>query len=353
MLASRGAGADVVSGGELYLALRMGFPAEKIVFAGVGKTGKEMHEALEAGVRSFHVESQEELDALAQVARQVGRVASVAVRVNPDVDANTHPHITTGTRATKFGVAPGVAIQMVRQAAGDPWLRPVGLHAHIGSQLLKVEPIINAASRLLDIIDTLASDGIHLTEIDIGGGLGIAYRPEDQPEGPQDLAAGLRPLLAGRDLDLLLEPGRFLVGPAGLLLTTVLYTKQTEDEQIGEARNLAIVDAGMNDLLRPALYDAWHPVWPAAQTGDDGAEVYDIVGPVCESTDVLAQGREVSALHPGGLLAIGQAGAYGYSMSSQYNGRPRPAEVLVRGTECTLIRPRETYDDLWPAGEQQ
>jgi diaminopimelate decarboxylase len=311
-----------------------------------------MREALEAEVRSFHVESPGEMEALAQVASLVGRPANVAVRINPDVEAGTHPHITTGTRANKFGVAPDQAAAMVRRAAQDPWLRPVGLHVHIGSQLLRVQPIVEATARVLEILDLLASDGIHLGEIDIGGGLGIAYRPEDRPEGAETLAAGLRPLLAERDLDLLVEPGRFLVGPAGALLTTVLYTKQVEDEQTGAARTFAVVDAGMNDLLRPALYGAWHPVWPARQPeSSEEAEAYDVVGPVCESADVLARGRELGPSRAGDVLAIGQAGAYGYSMASQYNGRPRPAEVLVTGTEARLIRPRETYDDLWPVAD--
>jgi diaminopimelate decarboxylase len=311
-----------------------------------------MLEALQAGVRSFHVESRDELEALAQVAETTGQVARVAVRVNPDVEAGTHRHITTGTSATKFGVSPGEATEMVRQAVQHRWLNPVGLHVHIGSQLAKVRPILEATARVLEIKDALASEGIDLNEIDIGGGLGIAYHPGDQLDGPEELANGLRPLLEGRDIELLVEPGRFLVGPAGLLLTTVLYTKQVRDEQTGEVRNLAIVDAGMTDLLRPALYDAWHPVWPTLQPRDSQGEVYDIVGPVCESTDVLAQGRALGPLHPGDLLAIGQAGAYGFSMASQYNGRPRPAEVLVTGFDARLIRARETYADLWPASEE-
>jgi diaminopimelate decarboxylase len=348
LLAGLGAGADVVSGGEVYLARRMGFPGERIVFAGVGKTRKEMAEALDAGVRSFHVESRGEIEALAAVAVAKGTVAPVAVRVNPDVEAGTHPHITTGTKANKFGVGPAEALHMIRWAVATPSLSPVGLHAHIGSQLQRVQPILAAVERLLELWDALAAEGIRLTELDIGGGLGIQYRPEEQPEGPEELAAGLRPMLSGRKLHLVLEPGRFIVGPAGVLITSVTYTKQVPIIAEGEAPGLlAIMDAGMNDLLRPALYDAWHPVWPLNESDVDKGYPIDIVGPVCESSDVLARGRRIGQVKPGALLAVGQAGAYGFSMSSQYNARPRPAEVLVTGTEARLIRPRETYEDLW------
>jgi diaminopimelate decarboxylase len=277
-------------------------------------------------------------------------VAPVAVRVNPDVEAHTHPYITTGTRATKFGVPPALARDQIHQAAAHPALRPIGLHAHVGSQLLQVQPIIDATARLLDLWDALAAEGIVLHELDIGGGLGIAYRPEDAPEGPTALAAGLRPLRAGRTLDLVLEPGRFLAGPAGVLLTTVSYVKQVEDEA-GRPRPLLIADAGMTDLLRPALYNAWHPVWPATEAA--AGEPVDLVGPVCESSDVLALGRRLGTVRPGDLLAIGQTGAYGYAMASQYNARPRPAEVLVSGATARLIRRRETYADLLAACEEE
>jgi diaminopimelate decarboxylase len=342
ILAGLGAGADVVSGGELYLALRMGFQPHRVVFAGVGKTAREMAEALDSGIRCFHVESAPELAALERVAASVGKVAPVAVRVNPDVDAGTHPHITTGTRANKFGVEPPLAAALVRRAAESPHLEPVGLDAHVGSQLLRVAPIAESARRLLDLWDALASEGIALRELDIGGGLGIRYRPEDDPEGPEELAAALRPLLAGRDLDLVMEPGRYIAGPAGVLLTTVTYVKTLPGEHV-----LAVVDAGMNDLLRPALYDAYHPVYPVREEDMGAGSVLDLVGPVCESADVLARGRRLGPVAEGDVLAIGQAGAYGFSMASQYNARPRPAEVLVDGAEVRLIRPRETYADLW------
>ncbi len=332
-----------------------------------------MAEALHAGVRSFHVESAGELEVLADVASELGAVAPVAVRVNPDVPAHTHPYITTGTRTDKFGVRPEEAIALMRRAAALPSLRPVGLHAHIGSQLMHVRPIIEAAKLLLQLWDQLHEEGITLRELDIGGGLGIPYRPEDRPEGPAELAEGLGPLLAGRTLELVVEPGRYLVGPAGALLTSVLYVKEvgggSQRNAGGPVKKLVIVDAGMNDLLRPALYGAWHPVWPAhldrypgtMEAGEtwekkegeiEGAEeeTVDVVGPVCESADVLARGRRLGPVKPGDLLVVGQAGAYGFSMASHYNARPLPAEVLVNGSHVQLIRERETYEQLWPPG---
>jgi diaminopimelate decarboxylase len=341
LLAGWGAGADVVSGGEIYLARRMGFLADKIVFAGVGKTRREMAEALREGVHAFHVESTGELTALEAVAEGMGKVTNVAVRVNPDVDAHTHPYITTGTHANKFGVAPQQALDLTRAAARSSHLRLTGLHVHIGSQLSSVQPIAEAVERVLELWDTLASEGIELRDLNIGGGLGIPYRPEDNPEGPEELAEALRPLLAGRDLHLFLEPGRFIVGPAGALLTTVLYVKEGQGQP-----PVIIVDAGMNDLIRPALYGAWHPVYPVNEAEAGTGPAVDIAGPVCESSDFMGHDRRLGALKPGDLLAIGQAGAYGFAMTSQYNGRPRPAEVLVSGEHATLIRRRETYEDL-------
>ena len=349
VFAGLGGGADVVSGGEVYLARRMGFAPEKIVFAGVGKTRSEIAEALAAGVLSIHVESPGELDVLATIAADLGTVARVAVRVNTDVDAHTHPYITTATHTSKFGVTPQEALQLMRKAATIPSLKPVGLHAHVGSQLQEVGPVVESARRVLALWDQLAAEGLELHELDIGGGLGIPYRHGESPEGPQALASALRPLLAGRQIDLVLEPGRFLVGPAGVLLTRVTYLKST-----AEGRSLAVVDAAMNDLLRPALYGAYHPIWQcSAHTASDSpGQPLDIVGPVCESSDVLGQERELPGLQPGDLLAIGQAGAYGFSMASQYNARPRPAEVLVSGSEARVIRRRETYEDLWPPGSE-
>jgi diaminopimelate decarboxylase len=274
----------------------------------------------------------------------MGKVAHVAVRVNPDVDAHTHPYITTGTHANKFGVAPRQALDMIRLATRSRHLHPTGLHVHIGSQLASVQPIAEAVQRVLSLWDTLAAEGIVLQDLNIGGGLGIPYRPEDKPEGPEALAAALRPLLKGRELHLLLEPGRFIVGPAGALLTSVLYIKEPSAP---DQSSIVIVDAGMNDLIRPALYDAWHPIYPAQEAEAGKRQAVEIAGPICESSDFLGHGRLLGALKPGDLLAIGQAGAYGFSMSSQYNARPRPAEVMVSGATATIIRRRETYDDLW------
>jgi diaminopimelate decarboxylase len=370
LLAQRGAGVDVVSGGELYLARQMGFPGGRIVFAGVGKTRAEMEEALSgAGIRAFHVESRPELETLSSVAAEMGKVAPVAVRVNPDVEAHTHPYITTGTATSKFGVSPADALEMMRQAAADPYLQPVGLHTHIGSQLADIDPIIEATRRVLELWDTLAAEGIALRTLNIGGGLAIPYQPGDLPEGPAQLAAGLRPLLEGRKLELEVEPGRYLLGPCGVLLTRVLYSKpadrlasnpaaapatpadQAAGAQAGRPRRLIVVDAGMNDLIRPALYGAFHPIRPAQEPYADAVPVpTDIAGPVCESADFLATDRPLPAEagEPGTLLVVGQVGAYGFAMSSQYNGRPRAAEVLVDSSVARVIRPRETYQDLLP-----
>lgn len=345
LLAQRGAGVDVVSGGELYVAQHSGFPADRIVFAGVGKTRIEMAAALRGpGIRAFHIESRAELEALGAVAAGLGVAAPIAVRVNPDVEAHTHPYITTGTANSKFGVPPTEALALTRWAAMHPHLRPVGLHAHIGSQMEDVTPIIESTRRLLTIWDALAAEGIALRSLDIGGGLAIPYEPGASPQGPEQLAAGLRPLLAGRRLELELEPGRYLLGPAGVLLTRVLYHKPTTAD-----RQLLIADAGMNDLLRPALYGAYHPIEPLQQPSpDDDLYLTDLAGPICESSDFLATGRTLALLSEGALLAIRQAGAYGFSMASQYNSRPRPAEVLVEGATHRLIRARETYADLLP-----
>ena len=359
LLAQRGAGVDVVSGGELYLARQMGFPGQRIVFAGVGKTRAEMEEALSgAGIRAFHVESRPELETLSSVAAEMGKVAPVAVRVNPDVEGHTHPYITTGTARNKFGVSPADALDMTRQAAADPYLQPVGLHTHIGSQLADIDPIIEATRRVLELWDTLAAEGIALRTLNIGGGLAIPYQPGDMPEGPAQLAAGLRPLLEGRNLELELEPGRYLLGPCGVLLTRVLYTKPAEtptdkstQASTGRPRRLIVVDSGMNDLIRPALYGAYHPIRPAQEPYADSVPVpTDIAGPVCESADFLATDRPLpsEAGEPGALLVVGQVGAYGFAMSSQYNGRPRAAEVLVDSSVARVIRPRETYHDLLP-----
>ncbi len=342
LFARLGAGFDIVSGGELARVLAAGADPGKIVFSGVGKSIGEMHQALAAGILCFNVESAAELERLDAVAGEMGRKAPISLRVNPDVDPKTHPYISTGLKEAKFGVAYERARDLYRRAAALPNLSIAGIDCHIGSQLLDPSPFAEALDRVLALVDALAADGIAIHHLDLGGGLGIRYR-EDQVQPGVD--AYLNPLLdklSGRGLRVILEPGRRLVGNAGLLLTRVEYLKP------GAEKNFAIVDAAMNDLMRPALYEAWHdilPVSPAA--GEERA--YDVVGPVCESGDFLGQDRPL-VLAAGDLLAVMSAGAYGMAMSSNYNTRPRAAEVLVDGERCHLIRRRETVEELF-AGE--
>jgi len=338
LLARAGAGADIVSGGELFRALKAGVPASRIVFSGVGKTDDEMTAALKAGILMFNVESGEEMDALARVARRFGKPASLSVRVNPNVAVDTHHHITTGKAENKFGVMMDQAEALYRRAAKNPWLRVTGVQAHIGSQLLDVRPYRETLEKLLGLVDRLESAGIYLHTLDIGGGLGVVYKKETSPR-PAELAAQLLPLLKGRKLRLLFEPGRFLVAESGCLLTKVLYRKEPGH------KNFVIVDAAMNDLARPALYDAYHAIWPLKKT-TVGGYVADVVGPVCESGDCLAKARPVPRPRPGDVWAIMAAGAYGFSMSSQYNARPRAAEILVLGKKHWVVRARESWADL-------
>ncbi|NJA88506.1 diaminopimelate decarboxylase [Rhodocyclus tenuis] len=342
LFARLGAGFDIVSGGELQRVIAAGGDPRKIVFSGVGKTAAEMEMALRAGILCFNVESAPELERLNEVAARLGLVAPISLRVNPDVDAKTHPYISTGLKENKFGVAHDEAPAVYRHAAALPHLAVTGIDCHIGSQLLDPVPFAEALDRLLTLVDALATDGIALHHIDLGGGLGIRYNDETPPS----VAAYLRPLLAklaGRGLKVLLEPGRRLVGEAGALLTRVEYLKP------GEVKNFAIVDAAMNDLARPALYDAWHDIVPVAPHSDVPAQAWDVVGPVCESGDFLGRERTL-ALAQGDLLALLSAGAYGMSMSSNYNSRPRAAEVIVDGTHAHLVRRRETIAELF-AGE--
>jgi len=335
VFARMGSGFDIVSGGELARVLAAGGDPKRVVFSGVGKTESEMRAALKAGVHCFNVESASELDRLAAVANAVGARAPVSFRVNPDVDAKTHPYISTGLKESKFGVA---AVPLYRRAAALPSIEVVGIDIHIGSQITELEPYREAARKLLALVDRLADEGIRLRHIDLGGGLGIRYRDES-PVPLDAYAAMLAELFAGRSETLLFEPGRRLVGDAGVLLTRVIYLKT------GGTRDFAIVDAAMNDLLRPALYDAWHPVDPV-RPRDGDARCWEIVGPVCESADFLAHDRTL-ALAEGDLLAIGAAGAYAMSMSSNYNARPRACEVLVDGDEAHLVRRRETVEALY------
>jgi diaminopimelate decarboxylase len=342
LFARLGAGFDIVSGGELARVLAAGGDPGKVVFSGVGKTADEMRAALDAGILCFNVESESELHRLDRVAGETGRRAPVSFRVNPDVDPKTHPYISTGLKENKFGVAIADAPRLYRLAAGLPHLEIVGVDCHIGSQLTDLSPLADAADRILALVGTLAAEGIELHHIDLGGGVGIRYRDETPP----DLAAYGRTLarkFAGRREKLLLEPGRSLVGNAGLLLTRVEYLKPGED------KNFAIVDAAMNDLMRPALYEAWHDIVAVRPRGTP-ARRYDIVGPVCETGDFLGAERDL-AIGEGDLLALLSAGAYGMSMASNYNSRPRAAEVLVDKNEIHLIRERETLSGLM-AGER-
>ena len=342
LFARLGGGFDIVSGGELERVLAAGGDPAKTVFSGVGKSEEEMRRALAAGIGCFNIESAGELERLARVAEAMGKVAPVSLRVNPDVDARTHPYIATGLMRNKFGIPYRDELELYCRAAGLPQLRVEGIGCHIGSQLTDVSPFRAALERVLDLLDRLEREGIVLTHIDAGGGLGIRYRDERSPAIGDYARAVLEPLGARRHT-LLLEPGRALTGNAGLLLTRVEYVKE------GEERNFAIVDAAMNDLMRPALYEAWHDVMPVRRA-EGAAGVYDVVGPICESGDFLALDRTL-AVREGDLLAIMSAGAYGMSMSSNYNTRPRAPEVMVDGSAAHLVRKRERIADLM-AGER-
>ncbi|WP_097306511.1 diaminopimelate decarboxylase [Pseudomonas chlororaphis] len=341
VLARLGAGFDIVSRGELERVLAAGGAADKIVFSGVGKTRDDMRRALEVGVHCFNVESSDELERLQQVAAELNVRAPVSLRVNPDVDAGTHPYISTGLKENKFGIAIADAEDVYIRAAQLPNLEVVGVDCHIGSQLTTLAPFIDALDRLLDLVDRLGECGIYLRHIDLGGGLGVRYRDEEPPLAA-DYVKAVRERLDGRDLELVFEPGRFIVANAGVLLTQVEYLKHTEH------KDFAIVDAAMNDLIRPALYQAWMDV-SAVRPRDGQARTYDIVGPICETGDFLAKERQL-ALEEGDLLAVHSAGAYGFVMSSNYNTRGRAAEVLVDGEQAVEVRRRETVAELF-AGE--
>ena len=344
LLARLGSGFDIVSGGELERVLSAGGDPARVVFSGVCKSVAEMQRALEVGIRCFNLESEAELERLAGVAAERGVRARVSVRVNPDVDAKTHPYISTGLRCNKFGVPVEQARALYRRAAALEAIEVTGIDCHIGSQLTTMAPFLEALDRILVLVDQLAEDGIVVHHLDPGGGLGIRYRDEQVP-GMGEFARALETRLAGRDLELLLEPGRSIVGNAGVLLTRVEYMKE------GAERQFALVDAAMNDLLRPALYNAWHDILPVTRTsGGAVARICDVVGPVCESADFLAREREL-ALGAGDLLAVRSAGAYAFVMSSNYNTRPRAAEVVVDGEQIHLVREREQVAQLF-AGER-
>jgi diaminopimelate decarboxylase len=345
LFARLGAGFDIVSGGELARVLAAGGSADKIVFSGVGKSREEMRLALEAGIHCFNVESASELTQLSDVAGSLGRRAPVSLRVNPDVDAKTHPYISTGLKTAKFGVAFDEAFELYRRAAGLPHIAVKGIDCHIGSQLLDPAPAAEAADKVLALVDRLHAAGIALEHIDLGGGMGIQYRAGEPAPAAADYLGPMLTRLAGRREKLVFEPGRSLVGNAGLLLTRVLVLKP------GEEKHFAVVDAAMNDLMRPALYDAWHDIVPVAKVGAGDTATgtpmrYEIVGPVCESGDFIGHDREL-ALNEGDLLAILSAGAYGMAMASNYNSRPRAAEVMVDGDSMHLIRRRENVAELF------
>ena len=334
-----GAGFDIVSGGELRRVIKAGASPEKVVFSGVGKSVEEIEFALETGIHCFNVESIPELARLNDVAGRLAKKAPVSLRVNPDVDPKTHPYISTGLKSNKFGVAYADARRVYREAAALPHLKVVGIDCHIGSQILEIDPFVEALDKLLVLIEQLAADGIRLEHLDLGGGLGIRYQDGQVPPKVADYLRPILDRLQGRGLRLVLEPGRRLVGNAGCLLTRVEFLKD------GEEKHFAIVDAAMNDLMRPALYDAWHDIVPVVEQSGS-AKAWEIVGPVCESGDFLGHNR-VLALKPGDLLAVMSAGAYGMAMSSNYNARRRAAEVLVDGTRAHLVRQREHYASLW------
>jgi diaminopimelate decarboxylase len=338
-LARAGAGADVVSGGELFRALRAGIPTRRIIFAGIGKTREEMREALKAEILMFNVESSAEIRALDQVAQEMGARAPVSLRVNPDVDPQTHPYISTGLRASKFGIPVVDALREYEVAAAMAGIEIVGVQMHIGSQLTKASPFADSLARIAAVVQELRERRIEIRAVDVGGGLGIRYRDESPPS-PEEYARTLLPMLRELEVTVLLEPGRSIVGTAGVLLTRTLYTKRTPDKRF------VIVDAAMNDLIRPSLYEAYHEIQPVKGAPGAPTQRVDVVGPVCESGDFLARDREMGEVAEGDLLAVMSVGAYGFAMASQYNARPRATEVLVEGDTYRVVRRRETYEDL-------
>ena len=343
IFARLGGGVDIVSGGELYRALKAGLEPSRIVYSGVGKKASEMDEALISDILIFNVESEEELALLDSRARAMGKRARISLRVNPDVDPLTHPYISTGLKENKFGIDIGHSLELYRASKRMKGIQPVGIDCHIGSQLTELSPFLDAVDRLRNLVETLRSEGIEIRFLDIGGGLGIPYDREEPPV-PASYGSAIVERVKGMDVKLILEPGRVLVGNAGVMLTRVLYQKAAPE------KHFVIVDAAMNDLIRPSLYGAHHSVMKVNRNGGDKSPgemvTADLVGPICESGDFLARGREMESVKSGDLLALMSAGAYGFSMSSNYNSRPRAAEVLVDGDHYYIIRDRETYEDL-------
>lgn len=338
ILQEEGLGFDIVSGGELFRVLQTGADPSTVVFSGVGKSYQEIAEALEADILMFNVESEAELHMIDAVAQKLGKRARVGLRINPDVDPQTHEYIATGLRDSKFGIPRSRALQAYSLAASLPGLEVVGLDCHIGSQLTSVEPFIEAVKRMRELLDELRKNGHNIRYLDLGGGLGIRY-DEETPPSPEAYGEALAKAIEGLDVTLILEPGRVLVGNAGVLVSRVLLTKT------GESKKFVVADAAMNDLLRPSLYEAYHRIEPVGEARSE-QETVDVVGPVCESGDFLALERKLPVLEGDDLIAVRSAGAYGFSMSSNYNSRPRPAEVLVEGERFRVIRERESYEDL-------
>ncbi|MHB9027231.1 MAG: diaminopimelate decarboxylase [Candidatus Latescibacterota bacterium] len=338
LFAGRGLGADIVSGGELFRALRAGIPAERIVYSGVGKTPAEIEYALSSGILMFNVESESELKVINDIAGRMRKKAPVSFRINPDVDPRTHPYISTGLKKNKFGIPHDHALRVYARAAHLPNIEVIGIDAHIGSQLIDVTPFREAAERLASLIGEIRNFGVNLRYVDIGGGLGIRYNEEEPPD-PSDWAGMIIPIMKKLDCSLILEPGRSMVGNAGALLTRVLYVKRNND------KTFVIVDAGMNDLARPSLYGSFHSILPVMERKGLPVTV-DVVGPICESGDFLARDREIILPNEGDLLAVMSAGAYGMSMSSNYNSRTRAAEIMVKDGEDKLVTMRESWEDL-------
>ena len=339
LLAKEGCGADIVSGGELFRALKAGMAPNKIVFAGVGKSKEEIQYALESEILMFNVESPGELQQINEVAGSMGLRAKVALRINPDIDPHTHPYISTGLKKSKFGIGADRALEEFDAAGNLPHIEVVGVHSHIGSQLTQITPFVDALKKAIALIQTLQAKGVHIQYLNIGGGLGITYSDETPPH-PKELAEAISPLLQSVSCQIIMEPGRSIVGNAGILVTKVLYNKASAD------KHFMIVDAAMNDLLRPSLYDAHHDIQPVLKKESSAVNTVDVVGPICESGDFLAKDRKMPLSQLGDLLAIMSAGAYGFTMASNYNSRPRVPEVLVKGKDITVIRKRESYEDL-------
>jgi len=333
-----GGGVDVVSGGELYRALQAGADPQKIVFSGVGKKEDEIEYALKAGILMFNVESSMELQKINEVAGRINKKAPISIRVNPDIDAKTHPYITTGMKQNKFGIDILRAPMAYRLASELPNLKIVGIDCHLGSQLVEVDPFVEALRKLKQLVNDLRQQGMDVYYLDLGGGLGITYSDEEPPH-PYEYASNILEEIRSFDCTLILEPGRVIVGNAGILVSKVLYIKENEEKRF------IIVDAAMNDLVRPSYYNSFHQILPVQEGGREEI-VADVVGPVCESADFLAKGRKIPRLNPGELIAVMSAGAYGFSMSTNYNSRPRVAEVLVRDDQMFVIRQREGYEDL-------